>query len=68
MVSEFCVIGRNDEIRKSLNPCFNGIWSRRQETDTPVGYPIFRVLILVLMEYGLGEDLNTHIILYIRKS
>ena len=35
----------------SLNPCFNGIWSA-----SPSFYPIwisFRVLILVLMEYGL---------------
>ena len=37
-----------------LNPCCNGIWSR---TDTQhsdiVLYP--RVLILVVMEYGLGQ-------------
>ncbi len=41
--------------RLCLNPCFNGIWSRTfiEEKDTPRH---FVVLILVLMEYGLGHD------------
>ena len=39
----------------SLNPCFNGIWSRtvRMGTFNRPRQP--QVLILVLMEYGLGQ-------------
>ena len=39
---------------RRLNPCFNGIWSR-----TPAGKLLpstEKVLILVLMEYGLGHE------------
>ena len=38
----------------SLNPCFNGIWSRSPELKESEDEKI-RVLIIVLMEYGLGE-------------
>ena len=42
-------------IRMSLNPCFNGIWSRTPQEKGQFGhYEI--VLILVLMEYGLGPS------------
>ena len=36
-----------------LNPCCRGIWSRRVEGDTIV---TDTVLILVVVEYGLGAD------------
>ena len=38
----------------SLNPCFNGIWSRTKEIEMLVKSD--SVLILVLMEYGLGQE------------
>ncbi len=38
----------------SLNPCFNGIWSRTGEPEAG-NKPQGHVLILVLMEYGLGH-------------
>ena len=37
-----------------LNPCFNGIWSRTQAGDA-ASVQEGDVLILVLMEYGLGH-------------
>ena len=37
----------------SLNPCFNGIWSRTSQYIP--NWIIKGVLILVLMEYGLGQ-------------
>ena len=37
---------------KSLNPCCNGIWSRSYETCARTCQ--VDVLILVVMEYGLG--------------
>ena len=41
-----------------LNPCFNGIWSASEKSD--LLSRSWRVLILVLMEYGLRErDLQT---------
>ena len=40
---------------ESLNPCFNGIWSR---TVLSVLCKVTNVLILVLMEYGLGHLLK----------
>ena len=44
---------RMEERPVSLNPCFNGIWSRTNESGHyRAGTP---VLILVLMEYGLGR-------------
>ena len=37
-----------------LNPCFNGIWSRTR-LDILSKDVLIYVLILVLMEYGLGR-------------
>ena len=37
-----------------LNPCSNGIWSRTWHLMTLQGDKLEEVLILVLMEYGLG--------------
>ena len=42
--------------RDGLNPCFNGIWSRTFYIITDNSINI--VLILVLMEYGLGPFKN----------
>ena len=39
----------------SLNPCCNGIWSRRQVNSRLITKE--NVLILVVMEYGLGENI-----------
>ena len=36
-----------------LNPCFNGIWSAREHEIELSAQRPYRVLILVLMEYGL---------------
>ena len=44
-------------IKTSLNPCFNGICSRR--VRNPLHQVPGLVLILVLMEYALGVDLKT---------
>ncbi len=44
---------KKDE-KDSLNPCFNGIWSRTVP-DTKKRNGSQSVLILVLMEYGLGQ-------------
>ena len=38
-----------------LNPCFNGIWSARENQEF-ITEQILVVLILVLMEYGLRDD------------
>ena len=38
---------------RSLNPCFNGIWSRTSVLAN-LRLMLVLVLILVLMEYGLG--------------
>ena len=38
---------------ESLNPSFNGIWSRTQDAEI-VWHSAYLVLILLLMEYGLG--------------
>ena len=38
---------------KGLNPCFNGIWSRTTASLGAIDV-VVKVLILVLMEYGLG--------------
>ena len=37
-----------------LNPCFNGIWSRTVDSSINIRTKKW-VLILVLMEYGLGQ-------------
>ena len=39
-----------------LNPCFNGIWSRTAAEFGSNVSPYVQVLILVLMEYGLGHS------------
>ena len=43
----------NDYLQNSLNPCYNGIWSRTKKL-TDEEKKARRVLILVIMEYGLG--------------
>ena len=40
-------------LAESLNPCFNGIWSRTSDIEE-AEHGVWYVLILVLMEYGLG--------------
>ena len=53
MVSDLVVTDRMVSVCDSLNPCFNGIWSRTAwQTQSQHGS---WVLILVLMEYGLGH-------------
>ena len=44
-----------------LNPCFNGIWSRTLKTSGSLIMKIRIVLILVLMEYGLGLVFRVYI-------
>ena len=41
------------ELKQSLNPCFNGIWSASKRVLGLEGASAKIVLILVLMEYGL---------------
>ena len=45
----------NDDEKRGLNPCFNGSRSRRQEIKF-CKQPYCTVLILVLMEVGLGDE------------
>ena len=45
-------LGLIEQWLKCLNPCSNGTWSRRHNLSEYKGYRI--VLILVLMEHGLG--------------
>ena len=45
----------------SLNPCFNGIWSRTHRHGVSQRQAV-QVLILVLMEYGLGHDQDGNVI------
>ena len=55
MVSErIFIIVDNKDIPNSLNPYCSGIWSRR---DTDYGWKtiFYMVLILIVVEYGLGE-------------
>ena len=56
MVSEHVGIGRQDRLKICLNPCFSGGWSRRRIVNDIEGY-LNIVLILVLVEDGLGEQL-----------
>ena len=42
------------EVRLRLNPCFSGRWSRSYKNKRDKGFPT-QVLILVLVEDGLGE-------------
>ena len=44
----------NQPMTQCLNPCFNGIWSRTDKVSLLHQQLPTRVLILVLMEYGLG--------------
>ena len=44
---------------QSLNPCYNGIWSRTQ-SDSGRNVTPYMVLILVIMEYGLGQSGLSH--------
>ena len=44
---------------RCLNPSFNGIWSRTLVSAYPVNSEFFQVLILLLMEYGLGLRVKT---------
>ena len=46
--------GWTPESAACLNPCFNGIWSRTGNGELP-SVSLDVVLILVLMEYGLGQ-------------
>ena len=57
MVSECCISNPAKHALESLNPCFSGGWSRRH---TPRVLHVFysRVLILVLVEDGLGAPKN----------
>ena len=57
MVSDFEASMKDIDVNR-LNPCFNGIWSR---TSVRVGdtVEVTQVLILVLMEYGLGHRPKT---------
>ena len=41
-------------VRMRLNPCCNGIWSRTIHSTVPPSKVV--VLILVVMEYGLGHN------------
>ena len=53
MVSDVAREDPDEGVVWGLNPCFNGIWSRtvtQAVAEEQLGY----VLILVLMEYGLG--------------
>ena len=51
MVSDLLRLVRTDLLLSSLNPCSNGIWSLTLGGREV--HPLCRVLILVLMEYGL---------------
>ena len=55
MVSEI-KMKEKDEALKSLNPCSNGTWSR--SADKEKFEVTDKVLILVLMEHGLGVPLK----------
>ena len=44
-----------------LNPCFSGGWSRSSELQMPSLLPIVGVLILVLVEDGLGDLLKLQV-------
>ena len=54
MVSELMPVQKTGSMRMGLNPCCRGIWSRSilLELATGAGKT---VLILVVVEYGLGE-------------
>ena len=52
MVSEYPYAALLCEFTNGLNPCFSGGWSRRREKV--IGEPYYTVLILVLVEDGLG--------------
>ena len=55
MVSDITDINKEINDLISLNPCFNGIWSRTNRSS--LRWPaLVIVLILVLMEYGLGQS------------
>ena len=56
MVSEFPKLTVTNEYNNSLNPCFSGGWSRSLIKSFKVGIHLL-VLILVLVEDGLGEQL-----------
>ena len=51
----------------SLNPCFNGIWSRTPKRSVR-GDEGVDVLILVLMEYGLGPTGATVLLVLLQRS
>ena len=53
MVSD-AVTDENEMVDWSLNPCYNGIWSRTFDKFVE-NNPLPPVLILVIMEYGLGQ-------------
>ena len=55
MVSDFVIFKASDVITISLNPCCNGIWSRTLICIRHLNFS--SVLILVVMEYGLGLEL-----------
>ena len=51
----------------SLNPCWGGIWSWRRYVD-PDSFRKYEVLILVGVEYGLGEYIIMPVQYYAGKS
>ena len=54
MVSDLTFAAANGACLICLNPSFNGIWSRTLDVVPPFGHTLVVVLILLLMEYGLG--------------
>ena len=53
MVSDILYLWLKDGLCKRLNPCCSGIWSRTSLCPTAIIHD--RVLILVVVEYGLGH-------------
>ena len=57
MVSEEGEFQAKELLKNCLNPCFSGGWSRRQSKPVDVAI-VAKVLILVLVEDGLGGSRN----------
>ena len=61
MVSERAALKYKDADDGGLNPCFSGGWSRRNNIRDLLLSLQHDVLILVLVEDGLGETATLHI-------
>ena len=63
MVSEICCPFRLTQFLTRLNPCYSGRWSRRYDRISQ-NERRNAVLILVVVEDGLGEDMSLTMILF----